>query len=1280
VPDVNEQTLFAEALERTDPRDRAAFLDQACQGDPALRARIERLLAQHEHAGDFLEARPRVPAPTGAEPLTGTPGTVIGPYRLLEQVGEGGMGTVWMAQQTEPVKRLVALKLIKPGMDSRQVVARFEAERQALALMDHANIARVLDAGTTAAGRPFFVMDLVKGVPITRYCDEHRLTPRQRLELFLPVCQAVQHAHQKGVIHRDLKPSNVLVALYDGKPVPKVIDFGVAKAAGQQLTDKTLVTGFGAIVGTLEYMSPEQAEINQLDIDTRSDIYSLGVLLYELLTGSPPFTRKESEKGGVLEMLRVIREQEPTKPSAKLSTAEGLPALAANRGTEPAKLTRLVRGELDWIVLKALEKDRTRRYDTANGFALDVQRYLADEPVLACPPSAGYRFRKFARRNRGPVLAASLVFLALVVGVIGTAWGLIRAGHALREKEQERLAADASAERAVQAQARAEQGFAKAKDAVDVYLAAVTSDPNLKHKHDLQILRKKLLAAAVPFYQWFAEQQPGEAGLEAKRGAAYGRLGSVRHELGEKEAARKDYELMRTIFAQLVAAFPRVPEYREGLAGCHTNLGNLLAELEQRPAAEKAYRRALELFEELTAAFPTVPEYRQGLALCHTNLGNLLAALGQMPAAEKAHRRALELFEELAADFPAVPEYRLRLASTHNNLGVLLMDLGQQPAAERVHLRGVDLCEELVALFPEVPDHRQELANAHNSLGVLRAHLGQMPAAETAYRRALELQEELAATFPSVPTYRLDLAKSHNNLGRLLSDLGRLAEAEQACRRAVEIKEKLATDFATVPTYRQELGASLFNLSRLLIEVGQLPEGEKTCRRAADIRAKLAADYPALPAYRLELASTCNTLGVLLVDLGQRPAAEKVYRRALELLEELTAAFPTVPEYRQGLATNHRNRGVLLYKQGQLPAAEKPYRRAVELFEELAAAFPTVPVYRQELANTHNNLGLLLNALKQRPAAEKAYHRALELQENLATAFPGVPVYRLELAGSHNNLGNLLADLGQLPAAEKAYRKALDLWEELATAGFGTMPGCRRGLAGSYVNYSRALRDQGRAEASLPWYAKAIALLEPLVEQDPRLFTEEFYLRNAHHGRALALGTLGRHADAVKDWERVVGLNADTKMQAFFRYQRARSLARAGEHARAVAEVNALVKAEDLPGGSLYKLAGVCALASAAAKGADAPRLAEQYAARAVELLRQAAARGYKDAAGMKNDRDLDALRDRADWQKLLAELEAKSQSRRRPEPAAEGEQAPGAVLIAGQAPAVPAPLRRNCA
>jgi serine/threonine protein kinase/tetratricopeptide (TPR) repeat protein len=467
---VRDLFLAAAALP---PAARPSYLAGECGPDADLRAEVERLLAAHDRPASVLEPRVGVPArepptgplapepPPGTESFRGrdeTPGAVLaGRYKLVEEVGEGGMGSVWMAQQTEPVRRLVAVKLIKPGMDSRAVLARFDAERQALALMDHPNIAKVLDAGATPDGRPFFVMELVKGVPITRFCDDRRLTPRERLELFVPVCQAIQHAHQKGVIHRDIKPNNVLVALYDDKPVPKVIDFGVAKAAGQTLTDKTLATGFGAVVGTPEYMSPEQASFNNLDIDTRSDVYALGVLLYELLAGSPPFSKKELEQAGLLEIFRVIREQEPPKPSTRLSTADALPTLSANRGTEPAKLTRLLRGELDWIVMKALEKDRSRRYETANGFAADVQRYLAGEPVQAAPPSTRYRVKKFLRRNKGPVLAAAVVFLALLVGIVGTTWGLVRADDARREEAEQRRTAERLKTESDTQRARAEE-------------------------------------------------------------------------------------------------------------------------------------------------------------------------------------------------------------------------------------------------------------------------------------------------------------------------------------------------------------------------------------------------------------------------------------------------------------------------------------------------------------------------------------------------------------------------------------------------------------------------------------------------------------------------------------------------------------------------------------------------------------------------------------------------------------------------------------------------------
>jgi WD40 repeat protein/serine/threonine protein kinase len=444
-PEANE--LFLRAVDIRSPAERRAYLDQACGGNAELRAQVEGLLEASARAGSFLEsAAPDVLA-TAAEQTEDRPGTVLGPYKLLEQVGEGGMGAVFMAEQQQPVRRKVALKVIKPGMDTRQVVARFEAERQALALMDHPNIARVLDGGATASGRPYFVMELVKGVPITDFCDQNHLSVRERLELFVSVCRAVQHAHQKGVIHRDLKPSNVLVTLHDGTPVPKVIDFGVAKAIGQPLTDKTLFTGFAQMIGTPLYMSPEQAGLSGLDVDTRSDVYSLGVLLYELLTGTTPFTRERFQRAGYDELRRIIREEEPPRPSTRISTlGQAGATVSANRRSDPKRLSRLFRGELDWVVMRALEKDRNRRYETASAFAADVERYLHDEPVLACPPSVAYRLRKFLWRHpAGAALFAVSVAALLAVGAAVA--GLVYNSQ-LREEKADAQRARGEAERA----------------------------------------------------------------------------------------------------------------------------------------------------------------------------------------------------------------------------------------------------------------------------------------------------------------------------------------------------------------------------------------------------------------------------------------------------------------------------------------------------------------------------------------------------------------------------------------------------------------------------------------------------------------------------------------------------------------------------------------------------------------------------------------------------------------------------------------------------------------
>jgi serine/threonine protein kinase len=430
-----EESIFAHASELASSAERDAYLDQACADSPTLRAAVESLLLADARSGDLLDLPERSAA---AVELTRVekPGATIGPYELVREIGEGGMGVVWMAEQLRPVRRKVALKIIKPGMDSRRVIARFEAERQALALMNHPNIAKVFDAGATDCGRPYFVMELVEGVPITAYCDDHDLPPRERLGLFLAVCGAVHHAHQKGIIHRDLKPSNILVANRDGEPMPRVIDFGVAKATGPEPSERTTFTQDGQIVGTLAYMSPEQASFNATDIDTRGDIYSLGAVFYELLAGSTPFRKERLNATALDEVLRIIREEEPPRPSARLGEDGSRSSLAARRRLEPARLAKLVRGELDWITMKCLEKDRSRRYETVSGLARDVQRYLADEAVEASPPSTAYRLGKFLRRHRGSVVAASIIVTLLIGGIIGTTVGLVQARAARRVSEK----------------------------------------------------------------------------------------------------------------------------------------------------------------------------------------------------------------------------------------------------------------------------------------------------------------------------------------------------------------------------------------------------------------------------------------------------------------------------------------------------------------------------------------------------------------------------------------------------------------------------------------------------------------------------------------------------------------------------------------------------------------------------------------------------------------------------------------------------------------------------
>jgi serine/threonine protein kinase len=706
---MTERTLFLAALERSDPAERAKFLDEACGDDLELRRRVEKLLEDDEEAGHFLEppsalveavrgavedaAKPTEGPgatapyvtqsdPPQSRPLTEGPGTWIGPYKLLQKIGEGGMGVVYMAEQETPVRRRVALKVIKPGMDTDAVIARFEAERQALAMMDHPNIAKVLDAGATVSGRPFFVMEIVPGLPITQYCDRNQLTPRERLELFVPVCQAIQHAHHKGIIHRDIKPSNVIVTMIDGSPAPKVIDFGVAKAIHQRLTERTMFTQFGAAMGTPEYMSPEQAGTTGLDIDTRSDIYSLGVLLYELLTGTTPLQHVSLQQAALDEVLRRVREEEPPKPSARLSDShEMLASISARRRTEPSRLTKLLRGELDWIVMKALEKDRTRRYETANGFARDVERYLHDEPVEASPPSATYRLRKFARKHRVALVTAGAFMMVLLLAAAVSTWQAIVALEAEARATKEAGRARAAEQRALEQTARAVAAEQEARTDRDRAVASektarseadksrtvndfltqdilIQAEPENNDAKDKVTLLDVLDRAADKVGSRFRDQPELEAMLR-------GTIAETYHGLGSFAKAERQAQVWLDLDRRLFGDSSTETLFAFG------QLGHQRYHLGRYVEAIELLRQAVEGLESKLG-----PDHLDTLT-CRNNLAIAYQAASRTEEAIMLHEATLKLREsKLGPDHPRTLESR-------NNLAVAYVDVGRTSEARR---------------------------------------------------------------------------------------------------------------------------------------------------------------------------------------------------------------------------------------------------------------------------------------------------------------------------------------------------------------------------------------------------------------------------------------------------------------------------------------------------------------------------------------------------------------------------------------------------------------------
>jgi serine/threonine protein kinase len=644
-PPVDEATIFLAARQMGLAQGRQAYLEEACGGDARLRARVEALLKVHDEDKDFLAAPSGEVSSITAEQVAEGPGSKIGRYRLLEVIGEGGFGKVFLAEQQHPVVRQVALKIVKPGMDTREVVARFESERQALALMDHASIAQILDGAETASGRPYFVMELVRGEPITEYCDRKCLPARERLELFVTVCRAVQHAHQKGVIHRDIKPSNVMVAMHEGAPVVKVIDFGVAKAIGQELTNKTLLTGHGKIIGTPAYMSPEQAQMTGLDIDTRSDIYSLGVLLYELLTGTTPIDSSKLRHASVAEMQRLIQEEEPPRPSARLTTSSATAtSIAAKRGTSPTHLARFVSGDLDWIVMKALEKDRNRRYATALGLSEDIERYLRGEAILARPPSALYRLGKFSRRHRNAMLSLAAVAIVSIIGAMVAVWQAVEATRAKHD-----ALASAAAERSARDTAEAKEKETRAiLEFMQNRILAAARPKGKEGGLGREVSLRRAVEASLPFVEKsFVDQPLIEARLRVTLGDSF-------ELLGEPKTALEQYLKARAIYsARLGPDHPDTLTSMHGLAGAWAAMGKYQESFELRKETLRLRQQklgpdhpeTLETMGSLAGSYADLGHYDQALELDQKTLALRKAKLGP------DHPETIHSMSNLALDY-----------------------------------------------------------------------------------------------------------------------------------------------------------------------------------------------------------------------------------------------------------------------------------------------------------------------------------------------------------------------------------------------------------------------------------------------------------------------------------------------------------------------------------------------------------------------------------------------------------------------------------------------------